>query len=66
MIILVLYWFVSGSFIGGDIYGDLIFLIFLGIRISGVIITPITDKREISVAILYIQIFPVVLMVLID
>ena len=31
-------WFIIGSFLGGDVANDLIFLLFLGMRFSGVVL----------------------------
>ena len=48
---MVLSWFGVGSFLGFDIDGALIFF-FIGIRIFGVTLTTVPDKRETSVDIL--------------
>ena len=47
VVIIVIYLFVIGYFLRGDITGDFIFL-FLGIRLSGVTLTPVSYKRETS------------------
>ena len=60
LIILLLSRFVIGSFFGANIADDFIFLFFVVIHISGVTLTPVTDKRETSVGILdsnYISVY---------
>ena len=49
---MVLSWFGIGSFLGGGIDGDFILLFSIGIRISGLTLTPVPDKRKTSVGIL--------------